>query len=69
MSGFNYRNGHHPEDWVRQYQKWIVQCQGCQIMGYRHDLPEHYSFNVVRKVFKPLTLNGNGLCEMCETSL
>jgi len=55
-------------------------CSGCEHVGYKPDLPEHihqgeavphlqWNDEYTRKYFKPLNLNENGYCKICEKSL
>lgn len=53
--------------------KWINECVSCHRKGYKPDLPETIStvegaldVYYLKKYFKPLKLNENGLCEVCQ---
>lgn len=56
-------------------RKWINECNCCHEKGYNPDMPEHvggkYSLaaDYIRKNFKPLQLNSDGLCPHCESIL
>lgn len=52
--------------------KWINQCPICQSKGYKPEMPDHISrehsiaaYNI-RKYFKPLEVDENGLCLQCS---
>jgi hypothetical protein len=63
---------HYPHLW-----KWMNKCSGCGQIGYKPDLPEHihpehavphlrWNDEYIRKYFKPLYVNENDYCEICE---
>lgn len=59
-----------------KFKKWINECSCCHIKGYNPALPEKIttidgSLEVyfIKKYFKPLNLNENGLCPQCEKVL
>jgi len=58
-----------------KYNKWINECIVCHKKGYRLDTPDFISIydtiftRSIKKAFKPLTLNENGVCEHCEKTL
>lgn len=52
--------------------KWINECPICHSKGYNLEMPEHIggedsiaSYNI-RKYFKPLEVDKNGLCLQCS---
>lgn len=55
-----------------QFRKWINECWCCHRKGYKPEMPEHignpnsFGSYFIRKHFKPLSLNKDGLCEICE---
>jgi hypothetical protein len=55
--------------------KWINECCICHSKGYKPDMPEHiggeYSVaaNNIRRLFKPLELNDDGVCLQCSRHL
>src|SRR5512139_3631699 len=51
-------------------RKWLVQCVGCQRVGYSHDAPDKFfgRYHLV-KYFEPLLLSEDGLCSECENKL
>ena len=62
-------------DYIQNYpkfKKWIKECRMCHRIGYDPDMPEHigteYSraANAIKKLASPLSLNDDGLCEVCE---
>ena len=64
------------DDYLRLYpklRKWIVQCVGCQRVGYRLDLPDRigvgFAAQNLRRLFRPLSLSSRLLCEQCEDDL
>lgn len=77
-NGHRDRGTHKGESYVTMYglEKWINQCQACQARGYNPDMPDEVAQNwyqrggfaalYVRKTFKPLPLDGMGLCEVCQ---
>jgi hypothetical protein len=55
-----------------QFKKWINQCTCCQVRGYNPSMPDHigdYDKHLgayyIKKYFKPLSINEDGLCEQC----
>lgn len=80
VSSMNRQTG---EDYLRQYprfKKWIVRCMACGQTGYRLDLPEETTTRMfreeiptaaaqnIRKFFRPLVLDQNGLCDQCSAA-
>jgi hypothetical protein len=64
------KNEEHDPDWFLRdprTRKWMVQCIGCQRVGYRADAPERF-FGRKQLVahLQPLALDSTGLCEECE---
>ena len=62
------------EVYIQQYpqlKKWINQCVCCQTKGHKLFLPnviktpDVFMFDNLKKLFKPLELNEDGLCEFC----
>ena len=54
-------------------KKWINECSCCHRKGYKPDMPEKITIVEgstevwhIKKYFKPLSVNQNGLCEVCE---
>lgn len=74
-----YKKIDHGEEFIRQYPKlgkWINECLCCHKKGYKPDMPDKItvvesSLEVyfIKKYFKPLSLNSNGLCSQCENVL
>jgi hypothetical protein len=59
----------HTVDWFLRDPrkgKWIVQCVGCQQIGYRADAPEEF-FDRQRITYqlRPLSVDERGLCPEC----
>ena len=57
-------------------KKWINECMCCHRKGYKPDMPETISIvegamdtYFIKKYFKPLQINEDGLCETCEKIL
>ncbi len=63
------RSVHKGEVYVKQYQleRLINQCLHCQVRGHKPEVQPsgHYSWAIM-KYFKPLYLNEQGLCEVCQ---
>ena len=62
------------EDYINafpKFKKWINECMCCHTKGYNPSMPEHiggeYSTGAyhIKKYFKPLSINKDGLCEQC----
>ena len=56
-------------------EKWVVRCAGCQIAGYRPEMPVSapedgfaQPSDYIAYYFKPLVLSERNLCEQCEDS-
>lgn len=51
-------------------KKWVCQCVGCQLIGYKEELPEDIypgmAAQSIRKLFRPLKIDEYGLCEECS---
>ncbi len=60
----------HTPDWYLRRpreRKWLVQCVGCQRVGYRADAPkEFFNRREITNQFQPLQLNSQGLCPECQ---
>ncbi len=66
----------HGETYVQKYklEKWINQCSGCQVRGYKPEMPNEVAQNKygrgehaarsMRRFFQPLQLSDRGLCEI-----
>lgn len=57
-------------------RRWINECARCHARGYAPDMPSHVGgarFNVcaenIKRLFPPLALNAEGLCEYCARAL
>ena len=57
---------------IPRLRKWINECAMCHRKGYRPDLPDRISVvegsqdvYYIKKYFRPLELNEEGLCEVC----
>lgn len=71
-----YRNRYKGTDYIEKFpkfKKWINECRCCHKEGYAPDMPEHiggeYSMaagQIRKKLFSPLIINSDGLCEVCE---
>lgn len=54
------------------FKKWINECLCCHTKGYNPSMPEHiggeYSTGAyhIKKYFKPLSINKDGLCDQCS---
>ena len=53
-------------------RKWINECQCCHIKGYKPNMPDKITIvegslevYFIKKYFKPLELNEDGLCKTC----
>ncbi|MFC5647546.1 hypothetical protein ACFPYJ_00065 [Paenibacillus solisilvae] len=57
--------------------KWMNQCRNCGHIGYKPNLPEHihpdyavphlkWNDDYIRRYFKPLSVNENGFCDICN---
>lgn len=55
-------------------KRWINECIGCHVQGYKPDMPEKIDnsgnqgimkYNVMR-YFKPLPVDDIGMCEQCQ---
>jgi len=62
------------EQYLRMYpelNKWLNECPICHSKGYKPDMPEHISREGsaaamnLRKYFRPLAVNTDGICEQC----
>ncbi len=55
--------------------KWINECPICHSKGYKLEMPEHIGAECslavynIRKYFKPLEVDKNGLCNQCSNVL
>jgi hypothetical protein len=59
-------------------RKWVNVCIGCNAQGYKPELPSEITGTLsgkrvptpfaarLRLYFKPLPVNENGLCELCQ---
>lgn len=66
------------EEYLQMYpslRKWINECVACHSKGFKPDLPDDIyphpsvaSYNL-KKFYKPLIINENGLCEICSKLL
>lgn len=64
------------EDYISQFpklKKWINECALCHKKGYNPSLPDQISVVdgaqdvfYIKKYFKPLKINEDGLCDVCE---
>jgi len=59
-----------------KFKKWINECSCCHRKGYNPNMPEkitvvEWSSEVyhIKKYFKPLSINEDGLCDVCEKIL
>ena len=59
-----------------KFKKWINECVCCHTKGYDPSMPLHigayeYSLGVyyIKKYFRPLSINEDGLCEQCSKIL
>ena len=57
---------------IPKFKKWINECVCCHAKGYKPEMPEKISREgsvgayFIRKYFKPLEINKDGLCKVCE---
>jgi hypothetical protein len=79
MSRRSKKSGNEGEQYIQMYpqlQKWINQCVCCQEKGYNPDMPsivgyQHddfvniYTAKKIKRFFKPLAVNEQGLCDVC----
>ena len=56
-----------------KFEKWINECTACHYRGYNPSIPEQIDTTdgsmgsyFIKKYFKPLQLDENGLCEQCS---
>jgi len=61
------------EDYLAMYpdlRRWINTCVCCQFRGYKPEMPANddpmFKGQNLRKYFKPLALNSEGMCEQCS---
>ena len=64
------------ESYINQFpqlKKWINECICCHKKGYKPNMPDKifandFSLEVyfIKKYYKPLVLNEEGLCEVCS---
>jgi len=59
-----------------KYKKWINECSCCHAKGYKPSMPSHIGLDegslgayYIKKYFKPLKINDNGLCDVCSRLL
>ena len=67
------------EEYIRafpKFKKWINECLCCHKKGYNPNMPEKIGEHegslgayFIKKYFKPLPLNEDGLCPACEKVL
>ena len=57
---------------IPRLKKWINECICCHRKGYKPELPENISVTdgsldvyYIKKYFKPLFVNKDGLCDVC----
>ncbi len=70
------RNGTEGDSYIQKFpmfKKWINECICCHEKGYNPSLPERISLvegslgtYYIKKYYKPLSLNEDGLCEQCS---
>ena len=70
------QKGNEGENYINAFpklKKWINECSYCHNKGYDPNMPskitiEKASLAVfhIKKYFKPLYVNENGLCEVCQ---
>mgnify|MGYP003293329159 CR=1 FL=1 len=56
-----------------KFKKWINECTACHYKGYNPNMPDQIDpiegslgSYFIKKYFKPLKLDNNGLCEQCS---
>ena len=54
-----------------KFKKWINECVCCHAKGYNPNMPDviregGFGAYFIRKYFKPLEINKDGLCKVCE---
>ncbi len=58
-----------------KFNKWINQCVKCQTKGYKPEMPSGqkvrdgvfvFAYKNIRRLFNPLPLNENQICEQCS---
>ena len=59
-----------------KFKKWINECMCCHSKGYIPSMPSHIDTDeaslgayFIKKYFKPLSINEDGLCEQCSKIL
>lgn len=59
-----------------KFKKWINVCLCCNRKGYNPEIPDRISTfegslgsHFIKKYFEPLSVNENGLCEVCAKIL
>ena len=59
-----------------KFKKWINECVCCHRKGYNPNMPEKITIvegslevYFIKKYFKPLKINDDGLCEICERNI
>ena len=70
------QKGYEGEKYINKFpklKKWINECNCCHNKGYNPEIPDKItetegSLEVyyIKKYFKPLYINKDGLCEVCE---
>lgn len=71
-----YRKKGEGEDYINAFprlKKWINECICCHAKGYKPEMPDKISIvegcsdvHHIKKYFKPLEINKDGLCKVCE---
>lgn len=69
-----YRKKGEGEDYINAFprlKKWINECVCCHAKGYKPEMPDVIvegclDVYFVKKYFKPLEINKDGLCKVCE---
>lgn len=71
--------GNEGEEYINafpKFKKWINECMCCHEKGYNPLMPERITAiegslgsYFIKKYFKPLVLNKDGLCPLCEKLL
>ena len=71
-----YRKKGEGEDYINAFprlKKWINECVCCHAKGYKPEMPDKISIvegcsdvHHIKKYFKPLEINKDGLCKVCE---